>query len=82
MLWPKFEDPAVGERLACTGAVRDEILDLEELASHLMAYLGRHYPQALLERYKTAMEPDDTGWTLLEKAGVGVAGETGTTITA
>jgi ribosome biogenesis GTPase A len=69
MLWPKFEDPAVGERLACTGAVRDEILDLEELASHLMAYLGEHYPQALLERYKTAVEPDDTGWTLLEKAG-------------
>ena len=69
MLWPKFEDPAVGLRLAMTGAVRDEILDMEELASHLMAYLGERYPQALLERYKTSVEEGDTGWTLLEKAG-------------
>ena len=69
MLWPKFEDPAVGLRLAMTGAVRDEILDVEELASHLMAYLGEHYPQALLERYRTVAEESDTGWTLLEKAG-------------
>ena len=33
MLWPRFEDPDVGFRLACTGAVRDEIMDLEELAA-------------------------------------------------
>ena len=69
MLWPKFEDPAVGLRLAMTGAVRDEILDMEELASHLITYLGEHYPRALLDRYKIAAEEDDTGWTLLEKAG-------------
>ena len=69
MLWPKFDDPAVGMRLACTGAVRDEIIDLEELASHLMAYLGRHYPDALLERYRVQVEPEDTGYGLLEKAG-------------
>ena len=43
MLWPKFEDPEVGFRLACTGAVKDEIMDLEELACRLMAYLGAHY---------------------------------------
>ena len=60
MLWPKFEDPEVGFRLACTGAVRDEIVDLEELASRLMAYLGRRYPQALLDRYKvTNVEVED-----------------------
>ena len=69
MLWPKFNDPAVGMRLACTGAVRDEIIDLEELASHLMAYLGRQYPGALTDRYKIQMEPEDTGFALLEKAG-------------
>ena len=69
MLWPKFEDPAVGMRLACTGAVRDEIVDLEELASHLMAYLGGQYPDALLQRYKVEAEPEDAGFTLLEKAG-------------
>ena len=69
MLWPKFDDPAVGMRLACTGAVRDEIVDLEELASHLMAYLGGQYPGALLQRYKVEAEPEDAGFTLLEKAG-------------
>jgi len=69
MLWPKFEDPAVGFRLACTGAVRDEIMDIEELASRLMAYLGKHYPQALLDRYKTEVEMEDSGYDLLTKAG-------------
>ena len=69
MLWPKFDDPAVGMRLACTGAVRDEIMDLEELASHLMAYLGGQYPDALLQRYKVEAEPEVAGFTLLEKAG-------------
>ena len=69
MLWPKFEDQTVGFRLACTGAVRDEIVDLEELASRLMAYLGKHYPQALLERYKVEAEEADSGYDLLMKAG-------------
>ena len=69
MLWPKFEDPEVGFRLACTGAVRDEIVDLEELASRLMAYLGQHYPQALLERYRTEVSEEDSGYDLLVKAG-------------
>ena len=69
MLWPKFEDQTVGFRLACTGAVRDEIVDLEELASRLMAYLGEHYPQALLDRYKTEVSEEDSGYDLLTKAG-------------
>lgn len=69
MLWPKFEDQTVGFRLACTGAVRDEIVDLEELASRLMAYLGEHYPQALLERYRVEASEEDSGYDLLTKAG-------------
>ena len=69
MLWPKFEDQTVGFRLACTGAVRDEIVDLEELASRLMAYLGKHYPQALLERYRVEVSEEDSGYDLLVKAG-------------
>ncbi len=69
MLWPKFEDPGVGFRLACTGAVRDEIMDLEELAARLMAYLGEYYPQALADRYKVEPEAEDSGYALLEKAG-------------
>ncbi len=69
MLWPKFDDPAVGLRLACTGAVREEILDAEELAGHLITYLAAHYPQALAERYRLQPEPEDSGYDLLEKAG-------------
>ena len=69
MLWPKFEDRSVGFRLACTGAVRDEIVDIEELASRLIAYQGKHYPQALLDRYKVEVSEEDSGYDLLAKAG-------------
>ena len=68
ILWPKFDDPAVGMRLAFTGAIRDEVVDIEELAMRLMDYLGARYPAALAERYRIAVEPGDDGWTLLEKA--------------
>ena len=69
ILWPKFEDQSVGMNLAYTGAVRDEIMDIETLACHLMSYLGKHYPAALLERYKVEVEEEDTGYDLLMKAG-------------
>ena len=69
ILWPKFEDQSVGMNLAYTGAVRDEIMDLETLACHLMAYLGKHYPTSLLERYKVEVEEEDSGYDLLIKAG-------------
>ncbi len=69
ILWPKFEDQSVGMNLAYTGAVRDEIMDLETLACHLMTYLGKHYPNALLERYKVEVAPEDDGYELLIKAG-------------
>ena len=69
ILWPKFEDPDVGVRLGFTGAIRDDVMDMEDLASRLMAYLGAHYPDALTERYKIAVEPGEQGWELLEKAG-------------
>lgn len=51
VLWPKFEDKLVGERLAFTGAVRDEVVDLEWLACRLIEELNALYPQALAERY-------------------------------
>lgn len=69
ILWPKFEDQSVGLNLAFTGAVRDEIMDIEELACHLMEYLGQHYPAALTERYGVEPEESDTGYDLLQKAG-------------
>ncbi len=69
ILWPKFDDPEVGKRLAFTGAVKDDVLDIEELACCLMDYLSAHYADVLTERYKIDVEETDTGYDLLEKAG-------------
>ena len=52
ILWPKFEDELTGMHLAFTGAVKDEIMDVETLGCHFMALLGERYPQALLDAYK------------------------------
>lgn len=68
ILWPKFDDPEVGIRLAFTGAIKDDVMDLEELAMRLMDYLGKNYPNAILERYKVSAEDGDDGWELLQKA--------------
>ncbi len=51
ILWPKFDDPQVGKRLAIVGSIRDEITDESELALWLIDYLGREYPNALCDRY-------------------------------
>lgn len=51
VLWPKFEDEEAALRLAVTGAIRDEILPLEEVAFWAMEYLQQHQPQLLQERY-------------------------------
>lgn len=52
ILWPKFEDRAVGENLALTGAVKDDILDIESLAMVLCNRMKTLYPQTLAARYK------------------------------
>ena len=59
VLWPKFEDPIVGQHLAFTGAVRDEILDIEGLAASLLELLMELYPNAINTRYKTDISPED-----------------------
>ena len=77
ILWPKFDDQSVGMNLAYTGAVKDDILDVETLGCHLMAYLGAHYPDALTAGYKLPQlperEPEENdiayGYRLLEAAG-------------
>ncbi|GKH51170.1 MAG: ribosome biogenesis GTPase YlqF [Oscillospiraceae bacterium] len=55
VLWPKFEDQKVGCHLAYTGAIRDEILDQEDLACSLLLLLAARYPAALSSRYR--LEP-------------------------
>ena len=52
MLWPKFEDKTVGENLAITGAVKDDILDIESLAMVYCNRMKNLYPDMLAERYK------------------------------
>ena len=52
ILWPKFEDPAVGQRLAFIGSIRDEIIQSAELALMLIEFLQREYPDALKSRYE------------------------------
>ena len=69
ILWPKFEDREVGMMLAFTGAVKEGVIDLEELACRLMELLLKYYPQVLLERYKVEAEPSTPGYELLEMAG-------------
>ncbi|MBD5084584.1 MAG: ribosome biogenesis GTPase YlqF [Clostridiales bacterium] len=67
ILWPKFEDETTGLHLAFTGAVKDEITDMEALACALLELLRDRYPEALRERYKL-MELDGLqGWELLEQ---------------
>lgn len=69
VLWPKFEDQTVAQRLAYTGAIRDEVLDSEELACGLLGVLRCQYESALRERYKlTGDLPEDT-YELLELIG-------------
>ena len=69
ILWPKFDDPTVGMMLAYTGAVKENVVDLEELASRLMELLYRRYPQAIRDRYGIDTDQDTPGYALLEAAG-------------
>ena len=69
VLWPKFEDPLVGEKLAFTGAVKDGVVDIELLAMRLLSYLAANYPERLAERFKMTDLAGLSGWELLELAG-------------
>lgn len=70
ILWPKFDDPNVGIRLAFTGAVKEDVLDREELGAHLISWLYREYRDALLERYHMDAFPEEpSGYELLQAAG-------------
>ena len=57
ILWPKFEDVETGMRLAFTGAVKDDLMDVETLGCHLMAFLGTQYPEVLVESYRLKEVP-------------------------
>lgn len=59
ILWPKFEDQMVGKRLAATGAIKDTILNLQEVAIYALNFLTTHYPSELINRYDLKEIPED-----------------------
>ena len=65
ILWPKFEDQAVGLRLAFIGSIKDELSNQYELCLLLMKYLQEHYPEAVPKAYQ--IEADDSEVVLLER---------------
>ena len=71
VLWPKFEDAKVGMLLAVSGAIRDDILPLEEIAYWAMGWLQEQYPQVVRERYGVELQenPYDTLLAIAEKRG-------------
>ena len=70
ILWPKFDDPEVGKKIAYTGGIKDEILDAEELACCLLDFLRVSYQQNLCDRYKLDLSVCELlGYELLELIG-------------
>ena len=61
ILWPKFDDQAVGLRLAFIGSMNDEVLNLRELAAQLLSFLREHYPGFLEKRYEIQEQEDAYG---------------------
>ena len=80
VLWPKFDDKTVGEHLAFTGAIKDDILDTELLAMRLADLLNREWHSLLCERYKLTdeetadIEPYDLLSLIGAKRGMKVSG--------
>lgn len=69
MLWPKFDDKRTALNLAFTGAIKDDILDIETLASLFMEVLSEKYAENLNARYKITCNDEEPGFDILERAG-------------
>lgn len=69
VLWPKFDDPVVGDRLAFIGSVKDAVLDIETMAVRLLDVLRDGYPDRLSERYKIDNFDELQSWEILELIG-------------
>jgi len=65
VLWPRFEDQTVAENLAFTGAIRDDVIDIETLAANLMLRMKEFYPERIGQRYKADTTADVSGYDLL-----------------
>lgn len=69
VLWPKFDDPEVGDKLAFIGSVKDEVTDKETIACRLLESLARTNPQTIEQRYKITGVELLQGWEILEMIG-------------
>lgn len=69
VLWPKFDDREVGDKLAFIGSVKDEVTDKETIACRLLESLARTNPQAIEQRYKITGVELLQGWEILEMIG-------------
>lgn len=59
ILWPKFEDPEIGYKLALTGAIKDALLNMQDIATYALRFLETHYPERLKEMYGMEMIPEE-----------------------
>ena len=70
ILWPKFESPECARRIAFTGGIKDEIIDVEELAFYLVGFLRDNYAQNLIDRYKLSeSDVELESWDIVEAIG-------------
>jgi ribosome biogenesis GTPase A len=59
ILWPKFEDKEIGYKLALTGAIKDSLLNMQDVAAYALGFLKNQYPGRLKERYQLDVIPED-----------------------
>ncbi len=69
ILWHKFDDEETAKKLAFVGSIKDEILDVEELAFYLLDFLKNNYPENLKLRYNVDFNEDKDTYELMEEIG-------------
>ena len=69
VLWPKFDDPRVGDKLAFIGSVKDTVVDVQTLSIRLLEIMQTEYPDRLRERYKISGFEGAQPWEILEMIG-------------
>lgn len=66
ILWPKFEDPLVGKKLAVTGAIKDSLLHMDDLALYILETIQDQNPQVIEDRYQVEIISDDYPQLLMD----------------